>query len=134
MPTIIRRTETVMLTDKRRDVFNAVGWQVTSSLWTPPTDVYETEEKYIVRIEAAGMREADFEVTFDKGILLIKGVRSDIPEKRGYHQMEIHFGKFTTSIVIPGAIDLDNSIAEYHDGFLLISMPKLITKDVKIEE
>jgi HSP20 family protein len=134
MPTIIRRTETVAVTDKRSGVFNAVGWQVTSSLWTPPTDVYETEEKYFVRIEAAGMREADFEITFDKGILLVKGIRNDVPERRGYHQMEIHFGKFTASIGIPGAIDLDTSMAEYHDGFLIISMPKLKTTEVKIEE
>ena len=134
MPTIIRRTETVTVTDKRGGVFNAVGWQVTSSLWTPPTDVYETEDKYFVRIEAAGMRESDFEITFDKGILLVKGVRNDVPERRGYHQMEIHFGKFTTSIGIPGAIDLDTSMAEYHDGFLIISMPKLKTTEVKIED
>lgn len=127
MPTVIRRTETVTMTDKRSDVFNAVSWQVTSSLWSPPTDVYETEDKYIIRIEVAGMRESDFEITFDKGNLVVRGVRTDIPEKRGYHQMEIHFGKFTTSIGIPGAIDLDRSQAEYQDGFLIISMSKLIT-------
>jgi len=134
MPTVIRRTETMTVTEKHGGVLNAVGWQVTSSLWSPPTDVYETEEKYIVRIEIAGMRESDFEVTFDKGILLVRGVRNDVPERRGYHQMEIHFGKFTCTIGIPGAIDLDTSAAEYRDGFLIISMPKLKTTEVKIEE
>src|ERR1700690_3065900 len=102
MPTIIRKTETVMVTDKSQDVVHAVGWQVTSSLWNPPTDVYETEEKYIARIEAAGMRESDFEVTFDNGTRVVRGVRTDVPEKRGYHQMEIHFGKFAISIRVPG--------------------------------
>jgi HSP20 family protein len=134
MPTVIRRTETMTVTDKRRGVINAVGWQVTSSLWSPPTDVYETEDQYIVRIEVAGMREADFEITFDKGTLIVRGVRTDVPEKRGYHQMEIHFGKFTSSIAIPGPIDLDNSKAEYQDGFLMINLPKLKTTDIKIEE
>jgi len=134
MPTVIRRTETVTMTDKRGDVFNAVSWQVTSSLWSPPTDVYETEDKYIVRIEVAGMHESDFEVTFDKGNLVVRGVRTDIPEKRGYQQMEIHFGKFTTSIGIPGAIDLERSQAEYQDGFLMISMPKSKPTEVQIEE
>ena len=62
MPTIIRRTETVLLTDKRRDVVNAVGWQVTSSLWTPPTDVYETDASFVVRVEVAGMHESDFTI------------------------------------------------------------------------
>ena len=134
MPTVIRRTETMTVTEKRRGVFNAVGWQVTSSLWSPPTDVYETDDNYIVRIEVAGMHEADFEVAFDKGTLIVRGVRTDVPEKRGYHQMEIHFGKFTTSIAIPGPIDLDNSKAEYRDGFLMITLPKLKSRDIKIED
>ena len=47
MPTVIRRSETVTVTERRSDVFHAVGWQVTSSLWSPPTDVYETEEELL---------------------------------------------------------------------------------------
>jgi HSP20 family protein len=134
MPTVIRRSETVTVTDKRNESIHTVGWQVTSSLWSPPTDVYETESEHIVRIEVAGMRESDFEITFNNGILLVRGVRSDTPERRGYHQMEIHFGKFSTSIAVPGLIDLDASVAEYKDGFLIIRMPKAKKTEVKIEE
>jgi HSP20 family protein len=124
MPTVIRKSETVTITDKRNETIHTVGWQVTSSLWNPPTDVYETESEYVVRLEIAGMRESDFEIAFNNGVLLVRGVRSDIPEKRAYHQMEIHFGKFSTSIGVPGLIDLDTSVAEYKDGFLMIRMPK----------
>jgi len=134
MPTVIRRSETVSMTDKRNDTIHTVGWQVTSSLWNPPTDVYETETDYVVRIEVAGMRESDFEIAFNNGILLVRGIRSDTPERRGYHQMEIHFGKFSTSIGVPGPIDLDASAAEYKDGFLIIRMPKAKPTEVKIEE
>ncbi len=134
MPTVIRRTESLTVTDKRRGVLHAVGWQVTSSAWSPPTDVYETESDYVVRVEVAGMRESDFEVTFEDGILLVSGMRPEVPERRAYHQMEIHFGKFSTAIGIPGAIDLDQSVAEYKDGFLIVRMPKAKTTEVKIEE
>ena len=64
MPTVIRRSETVTVTDKRREVLRTVGWQVTTSVWSPPTDVYETETDYVVRVEVAGMRETDLEVSF----------------------------------------------------------------------
>ena len=60
MPTVIRRSETITLTEKRREILHAVGWQVTQSIWSPPTDVYETEKEYIVRVEIAGMREVGF--------------------------------------------------------------------------
>ncbi len=134
MPTVIRRSETVTLTDKRREVLRTVGWQVTTSVWSPPTDVYETETDYVVRVEVAGMCETDFEVAFDDGVLLVSGLRPDVPERRAYHQMEIHFGKFSTAIAVPGPVDLDHSVAEYKDGFLIVQMPKAKSTEVKIEE
>ena len=134
MPTVIRRSETVTVTEGRNETIHTVGWQVTSSLWSPPTDVYETESDLVVRIEVAGMTESDFESTFNSGILLVRGARADTTERRGYHQMEIHFGKFSTSIGVPGTVDLDHSAAEYKDGFLTIKLPKAKKTEVKIEE
>lgn len=134
MPTVIRRIETVTVTDKRREVSRTVGWQLTSGLWSPPTDVYETDADYVVRVELAGIRETDLEITFDNGILVITGVRLDVPERRAYHQMEIHFGKFSTAIGVPGPVDLDRSVADYTDGFLTVRMPKVKATEVEVEE
>ncbi len=134
MPTVIRRSETIALGDRRRDVLHSVSWQVTSSLWSPPTDIYQTDDEFVVRVEVAGMRESDFEVMFDDGMLLVRGIRPDIPERRAYHQMEIRFGKFSTSVAVPGAINLDKSVAGYEDGFLVVRMPKLKSTEIKIEE
>ncbi len=134
MPTVIRRTETVTVTDRRRDVSRTVGWQLTNGLWSPPTDVYETDTDYVVRVELAGIRETDLEISFENGILVITGVRSDVPERRAFHQMEIHFGKFSTAIGVPGPIDLEKSVAEYADGFLTVRMPKTKATEVEIED
>jgi len=134
MPTVIRRSETVRLTEKRREVFRAVGWQVTQSIWSPPTDVYETENEYTVRVEIAGISEADFEVIFEDGFLFISGFRPDVTERRAYHQMEIRFGKFSTAIAVPGPVDLDRSEVQYKDGFMIVLLPKAKPKQVKIED
>lgn len=134
MTTVIRRSETVTLTEKRREILHAVGWQVSSNVWSPPTDAYETENEYVIRVEVAGMRESDFEITFEDGLLLINGLRPDIAERRAYHQMEIRFGKFSTAVVIPGPVDLDRSEARYADGFLMVKLPKAKSTDVKIED
>lgn len=127
MPTSIRKSHSsASLTEVRREIFHAVGWQVQvrTGLWSPPTDVYETESQYVVRVEIAGMREEDFEITVEHNFLSITGHRSDLPERRAYHQMEIRFGKFESIVGLPGAVDLDAAHAEYKDGFLTVILPK----------
>jgi len=131
---MIHRSESITLTEKRREILHTVGWQVMQSIWSPPTDVYETEKEYVVRVEIAGMRESDFEVTFEDGSLFISGVRPDVSERRAYHQMEIRFGKFSTTLAVPGPVDLDHSEAQYKDGFMTVVLLKAKSKDVKIEE
>ena len=132
MPTIIRRSFPSAV-ETRRDIFVATTWQVQSSIWSPPTDVYETEENLIVKVEVAGMREDDFQVSVEDQILLIQGNRPDINERRAYHQMEIRFGKFEITFGLPTGVDLDNASAEYKDGFLTIVFPKIHAKHIEVE-
>lgn len=123
MPTVIRKTHETLM-EVRRGVLHAVSWQVKSGAWDPPTDVYETEAAYIVRMEIAGMREGHFDVSVQNGTLYVTGTRPDLPARRAYHQMEIRSGKFTARVELPGPVDVDNALAEYQDGFLTITLPK----------
>jgi HSP20 family protein len=133
MPTVVRRSP-VNLFEARREILHAVSWQVQSNIWNPPTDVYETDDAYAVRVEIAGMREDDFEVAVENNVLLISGNRPDIPERRAYHQMEIRFGKFATAIGLPSPVDVDHAVARYADGFLTITLPKSKPNQIKVEE
>ena len=132
MPTIVRKSSTTLL-ETRREVLHAVSWHVRSSVWSPPTDVYETEDMYVVRVEIAGMNEDDFEVLLENNTLLISGTRPDLTERRAYQQMEIRFGKFSTAINLPGPMNIELSRAEYKDGFLTIVLPKTTSNQSKVE-
>ena len=123
MPTIVRKSFST-LTENRREVLRAVSWQVHST-WRPPTDVYETEENCVIKLEIAGMRDEDFEVAFENNILMISGSRPDVNERRAYHQMEIRFGKFEVAMEIPVKINIEKATAGYQDGFLVIVLPKV---------
>lgn len=123
MPTIVRKSVSA-IAETRREILHSVSWHVRSSVWSPPTDVYETEEKYVIKVEIAGMRDDDFEVAFENGVLMIAGYRSDLNERRAYHQMEIRFGRFEIAVEIPVSVDLEKATAEYRDGFLTIVLPK----------
>lgn len=132
MPTVKRKPSAVIM-EARREILHAVSWQVRSNVWSPPTDEYETETAYVVRVEIAGMREEDFEVLLENDSLLISGSRSDFPDRRAYQQMEIRFGKFATSVNIPGPVDVDQAHAEYKDGFLTVVLPKATPNQIKVE-
>ena len=126
MPTIIRK-QVSNIVETRRDVYMS-SWQVHSSIWTPPTDVYENESSLIVKVEVAGMQEEDFEVAVEDQILIIRGNRQGQNERRAYHQMEIRFGEFEIAAEIPVMVDIEKAIAEYKDGFLVIILPKVSSK------
>ena len=132
MPTVKRKPSAVIM-EARREILHAVSWQVRSNVWSPPTDEYETATAYVVRVEIAGMREEDFEVLLENDTLLISGSRSDFPDRRAYQQMEIRFGKFATSVNIPGPVDVDQAHAEYKDGFLTVVLPKATPNQIKVE-
>lgn len=132
MPTVVRKSN-ASLTETRREVLHAISWQVYSSVWSPPTDLFESEEALVVRVEIAGMKEEDFEVALENNVLLIAGTRSDSPERRAYHQMEIRFGKFATSVALPAPVDAEAARAEYKDGFLTVTLPKAKPNQIKVE-
>ena len=132
MPMIVRKSIPTML-ETRREIFHAINWHIRSSVWSPPTDLYETNEGFVVRVEIGGMKEDDFEVAVENSILIISGQRSDLNERRAYHQMEIRFGKFEIAVEIPVPVDADRSVAEYKDGFLLIHLPKANPKQIEVE-
>jgi HSP20 family protein len=112
------------------------GWRVTmrSPTWRPPTDVCETENAYMVRVEIAGMREEDFVVTLDNRLLNIRGIRTDQLERRAFHQMEIRFGEFAIDVELPARVDAARVQANYLEGFLRVTLPKFLPHQVKITE
>ena len=122
MPTIVRKSFSTTA-ETRREIFHTVSWHVRST-WSPPTDVYETEENCVIKLEIAGMRDEDFEVAFENNILMISGNRPDLNERRAYHQMEIRFGKFQIAVEIPVRVNMEKATAGYLDGFLVIVLPK----------
>ena len=119
---------TLIRTGFFRAVFADEPWsrQADRCAWRPPTDLYETDQAVVVRVEVAGMRREDFEVTFDKGILRIRGHRTDAGQQRVYHIMEIPFGYFCTDVDFGGAFVLNSEqmSAQYENGFLTVTMPK----------
>lgn len=120
-----------MFKSEESQVFTVDGqrWRLVNRphVWRPPTDLYETEQQIVIRIEIAGVKESDFQIILRNRRLLVTGMRSDVSERRAYHQMEIPFGEFAVEIEIPFAIQDEQIVPNYQDGFLRIVLPKINT-------
>lgn len=101
-------------------------------IWRPPTDVYETNDCVVVKVEIAGMRKEDFALSLDRKRLIISGVRRDPAAKLGYQQMEILYGHFETDVRLDRAIDEDKIEAIYENGFLSVRLPKAKPRQVPV--
>ena len=99
---------------------------VQGHLWRPPLEVFETDDALVVRAEIAGMSEEALQVVVDGNMLSIRGERPDQhqPEKRSYHEARIPYGAFGADVFVPFAVDTEQSVAEYHNGFLRIVLPR----------
>jgi len=103
-----------------------ISWGVRTHahIWSPPTDLFENDSYYIVRVEIAGMHKNAFEITIEDNFLIIKGKRAEPTGKKAFYQMEVRFGEFSSIVEIPGSVDESKAEAEYQDGFLTVILPK----------
>ena len=114
-----------LMSDMFKDA-KPLGYQPDQS-FSPPMDIYETEENLVVVMEVAGMKAEDIRMTFDKDILSIWGFRKEPPSppKTRLHQMEIDYGRFQRTLRIPFPLKSDEFKASYRLGFLMITVPKV---------
>jgi HSP20 family molecular chaperone IbpA len=99
-----------------------------SVTWRPLADIQESAELMTIKIELAGMKEEDIEVTLYADALVVSGERQD--NRRGeagiyYHEAQIRYGPFRVEVFIPSPVDREAVTARYENGFLWVDLPKL---------
>ena len=105
----------------------------SESYWVPNTDVYVTDEGLVIKVELAGMKKEDLELTIEGNRLKISGQRPDgcrAPKCR-FLIMEINYGAFESVIELPPGYDLPQAKAAYQNGFLRIDVPEIAPKPEK---
>ena len=111
--------------------------EITGDIWQPPTDIYETGEGLVVRIELAGVDERAIDIEASGDTLIIRGRRREqsVYGKKSYRQMEIHYGPFERVLQLPDRFDAAQARANYADGILEIFLPcsqESCSREVKI--
>ena len=95
--------------------------------WPLKMDIKEDEERIVLKADIPGMEQKDISVNVDNNTLTISGERSFEKEenKEDYHRVERSYGRFSRSFQLPATTDTTHIQAEYRNGVLEVSLPKL---------
>jgi len=89
-------------------------------------DMYDEADKVIIRLEAPGLNNNDFDINIVDNILTISGEKQFQQEKTkgNYRILECAYGRFSRSIPLEYEVDTDTAKASYDKGILKIELDK----------
>ena len=99
----------------------------------PAIDVFEKDGNFVVKAELPGMKEEGIDVSVTDSTLMIKGEKKTESEDEGadYYRCERSYGSFYRSIPLPNTVDDGNIKADFEDGILEVTVPKMETAKPK---
>lgn len=99
----------------------------TDGMATLALDVHESADDVTVRASIPGVKPEDIDISVTGDTLTIKGeTREENEEKNGsYHLRERRYGAFQRSISLPTLVKADKASAEFENGVLTLTLPKV---------
>lgn len=90
-------------------------------------DVYETQDKLMVKARTAGVSKSDLDVSISDGILTISGTLTSIDDSEAtqWHMQECYWGEFNRTLALPVPVKEDEVEAVLKDGVLTVSFTKV---------
>jgi len=90
-------------------------------------DVYETDDKLVVKARTAGVNKEELDVSISDGILTISGTLNsgDDTDAINWHIQECYWGEFSRTLALPVSVKEDEVEAVLKDGVLTIKFNKI---------
>lgn len=95
--------------------------------WKPAVELQDTEENVILRAEIPGVEGKDLDIRVTREAVAISGEHryEKKAQERGYFRTEFRYGNFQRVIPLPVAVQNDQVQAEFKDGILTLTLPKV---------
>ncbi|NIQ04643.1 MAG: Hsp20/alpha crystallin family protein [Candidatus Korarchaeota archaeon] len=102
------------------------SYEGTEGALRPYSDVIDTPEAIIVKIDAPGFKKEDFNVSLSEEMLEISAEREERKEaeEETFVRRERRYGKLKRKMSLPAKVKADEAKAEYKKGVLTIRLPK----------
>ena len=113
--------------DRLNQMFSEFYGDTFSRTWVPAVDIYETDQHEVVlKAELPDVKREDIKVTFENGVLTLKGERQFEQEtkRESFQRIERRHGAFSRSFTLPTSVDATRISATYKDGVLTIRLPQ----------
>lgn len=110
-----------------------------TGMFSPRVDIAEDEKNIFLHVELPGMDKENVSVSIsDDRVLTVKGERKNEMKDSGknFVRMERSYGSFTRSFQLPENAKTDGISAEFKNGILNITLPKVeepTSKQVSVE-
>jgi len=110
---------------------------VAAASFVPAVDIYEDNQKVVLKLEVPGIEEKDLDVRVENNTLTVKGERKFEAEEKeqNFHRIERRYGSFYRAFTLPSTVDTQNIGANYSAGVLKLELkkkPEAQPKQVKI--
>lgn len=89
----------------------------------PAVELHETDDSLELSAQLPGMKPSDLDIEVTREAVSIKGERRQ--EKKTDHYSEFRYGSFQRVVPLPVAVENDQVKAEFTDGILKLTMPKV---------
>ena len=98
-----------------------------NSSWAPACDIFEDKEGIRIVAEVPGVKPEDVRLSLENNTLTIRGEKKQVSEDKTeqVHRFERTYGVFERSFGLPTTVDPDKVEAEYNNGLLTVSLPKV---------
>jgi len=98
--------------------------------WHPSVDIYDEDDRIVLKAELPGVDKEHIEVDVKDRVLTLKGERTLDNEVQddNYYRRERSFGKFERRFTLPVNVDASDIKAEYKDGLLRVDIPKPVAE------
>ena len=103
------------------------GGEETMGNWAPLCDIYEEGDNIVVKAELPGVNRDEIDVQVENNVLTLRGERKreqDVKSDNLY-RTERYYGTFSRSFTLPVSVDRERIKAEYRDGVLRVTLPKV---------
>lgn len=103
------------------------GGLFQSRLWHPDFDMYDRPKEVVVQIEIPGMDLDGIDISVERDHLVVEGTRtrSDAFKDDNLQYSGRSFGKFHRIVHLSTRVDSGKAVADYENGILTITLPKI---------
>lgn len=100
----------------------------------PAAELHETPDAFEIKLEVPGMKPDDLDIQVTAEAVSISGERRSkrTTEEKGVTRSEFRYGQFQRVIPLPNRIQNNNVEAEYKDGILHLTLPKVEEEQHKV--